>query len=124
VNPSSVNPAPVNPAAPTPAPRRSLTPAQMLESLRARVARGEARLKQFDLEGFRFIKPNLATCHLLLNMEAELGSEEGVLAHFRRALVEAGPPPADELNTQLEEYRRLLRIAHEVEAEHEVATAA
>jgi hypothetical protein len=89
----------------------------MLESLRARVARGEARLKQFDREGFRFIKPNLAACHLLLNLEAELGSEEAMLAHLRRGLTDRGQHSATDLEAHLGEVRRLLQIAHQVEAD-------
>jgi hypothetical protein len=96
----------------------------MLASLRARVARGEARLQQFDREGFRFIKPNLATCHLLLNLQAELGSEEALLAHLRRGLVELGQHSADDLAAHLEEYRRLFQIAQQVEGEHDATSAA
>jgi hypothetical protein len=110
-------PAPVNPSAPTPAPRPSRTPAQMMESLRARVARGEARLKQFDLQGFRFIKPNMATCHLLLNLEAEVGSEEAMLDQLRRGLADMGRHSATDLVAHVEEVRRLFRIAKQVEAE-------
>jgi hypothetical protein len=111
---------PSSPAGPRPSP----TPAQMLASLRARVARGEARLQQFDREGFRFIKPNLATCHLLLNLQAELGSEEALLAHLRRGLVELGQHSADDLAAHLEEYRRLFQIAQQVEGEHDATSAA
>jgi hypothetical protein len=109
--------APSNPPSPTPAPRPSRTPAQMMESLRARVARGEARLKQFDLQGFRFIKPNMATCHLLLNLEAEVGSEEAMLDQLRRGLADMGRHSATDLVAHVEEVRRLFRIAKQVEAE-------
>ena len=111
--------APVNPStpSPTPAPRPSRTPAQMMESLRARVARGEARLKQFDLQGFRFIKPNMATCHLLLNLEAEVGSEEAMLDQLRRGLADMGRHSAADLVAHVEEVRRLFRVAKQVEAE-------
>jgi hypothetical protein len=89
----------------------------MMESLRARVARGEARLKQFDLQGFRFIKPNMATCHLLLNLEAEVGSEEAMLDQLRRGLADMGRHSATDLVAHVEEVRRLFRIAKQVEAE-------
>jgi len=99
-------------ASPRPAP----TEAQRLESLRARVARGEARLREFDLERFRFIKPNLATCHLLLNLEADLGSEALVLEQFEQGLKEMGRHSPADLQAHLEEVRRLLRIAHQIDA--------
>jgi len=101
---------------PEPAPRPTPTPAQALESLRARVTRGEARLKEFDLQGFRFIKPNLAACHLLLSLEAEEGSEALVLEHFEKGLIERGRHTPADLRDHLEEVRRLLRIAHQVDA--------
>jgi hypothetical protein len=113
---------PTSVAVPTEATVR--TPQQMLESLRARVARGEARLQAFDLEGFRFIKPNLAACHMLLNMEAELGSEEAVLEHLRQGLGPVDPEQAEELESFLGEYRQLFAIARQVEAECELAVAA
>jgi hypothetical protein len=113
--------APPVPAAP---PRPRPTPAQMLESLRDRVARGEARLQEFDLEGFRFIKPNLAACHLLLTLEAELGSEEALLEHLRRGLVELGQHSAEDLDLHLAEFRRLFQIAKQMDAESERKTAA
>jgi len=97
---------------------RSTVPAPpMLESLRARVARGEARLKEFDLGGFRLIKPNLATCHLLLNLQAELGSEGAVLDFLREGLEESARYSEAEIETSMGEYRRLLQIARQVEAE-------
>jgi hypothetical protein len=102
--------------APAPTPRPAPTPAQVVESLRARVARGEARLKEFDLQGFRFIKPNVATCHLLLSLEGELGSEAEVLAHFDRGLTELGRHTPADLRCHLDEVRRLLRIAHQIDA--------
>jgi len=97
-------------------PRPPLTEAERLESLRARVARGEARLREFDLEGFRFIKPNLATCHLLLNLEADLGSEALVLEQFEQGWKEMGRHSPADLRTHLEEVRRLFRIAHQIDA--------
>ena len=106
----------------TPAPRS--TPAQVVESLRARVARGEARLKEFNLEGFRFIKPNLATCHLLLNLEAEFGSEDAMVEHMRKGLEEIGMYSTEDLQSFLAEYRRLFRIARQVEAGHARPAAA
>jgi hypothetical protein len=112
------SPAAVPPTAPV------RTPEQMLESLRARVARGEARLRQFDLQGFRFIKPNLATCHLLLNMEAELGSEEAVMEHLRQGLGPVEPELADDLESFLGEYRQLFAIARQVEADDDLTLAA
>ena len=108
--PAMMAPAPV--ATPRPAP----TSAQVVESLRARVARGEARLKEFDLQGFRFIKPNVATCQLLLSLEGELGSEAEVLAHFDRGLTEMGRHTPADLQCHLDEVRRLLRIAHQIDA--------
>ena len=110
-----VNPAGNSAASPVAAPRP--TPEQHLESLRARVARGEARLKEFDLQGFRFIKPNLATCHLLLTLEAELGSEEQVLAFLHEGLTDSDRYSTDEITTCLVEYRRLLQIGKQIAAE-------
>ena len=99
-----------------PAPRPTPTPAQALESLRTRVTRGEARLKQFDLQGFRFIKPNVAMCHVLLSLEAEVGSEALVLEHFEKGLHELGRHSPADLQAHLDEVRRLLRIAHQIDA--------
>ena len=99
-----------------PAPRPTPTPAQALESLRARVTRGEARLKQFDLQGFRFIKPNVAMCHVLLSLEAEVGSEALVLEHFEEGLKELGRHSPADLQAHLDEVRRLLHIAHQIDA--------
>ena len=99
-----------------PAPRPTPTPAQALESLRARVTRGEARLKQFDLQGFRFIKPNVAMCHVLLSLEAEVGSEALVLEHFEEGLKDLGRHSPADLQAHLDEVRRLLRIAHQIDA--------
>ena len=115
-----------NPAAetPPPAPRPRPTPAQALESLRARVARGEARLREFNLEGFRFMKPNLAVCHLLLSLEAELGSEEAMVDQLRRGLIEQNQHSADDLATHIAEFRRLFQIAKQIEAESDQKTAA
>jgi len=100
-------------ASPGPAP----TAAQRLESLRARVARGEARLREFDLEGFRFIKPNLATCHLLLNLADDLGSEQAMLDFLREGLAEQGRHSPADLAIYDQEYRRLMRIARQLAAE-------
>jgi hypothetical protein len=94
------------------------------ESLRARVARGEARLKEFDLGGFRLIKPNLATCHLLLNLQAGLGSEGAVLDFLREGLEQSARYSEAEIETSMGEYRRLLQIARQVEAEPATAAAA
>ena len=113
--PGSQRPAVMAPS-PVATPRPAPTPAQVVESLRARVARGEARLKEFDLQGFRFIKPNVATCHLLLSLEGELGSEAEVLAHFDRGLTEMGRHTPADLQCHLDEVRRLLRIAHQIDA--------
>ncbi|MFN9200003.1 MAG: hypothetical protein ACK5WR_18165, partial [Planctomycetaceae bacterium] len=99
-----------------PAPRPTPTPAQALESLRTRVTRGEARLKQFDLQGFRFIKPNVAMCHVLLSLEAEVGSEALVLEHFEEGLKDLGRHSPADLQAHLDEVRRLLRIAHQIDA--------
>ena len=107
-----------------PAPRSTPSAPPMLESLRARVARGEARLKEFDLGGFRLIKPNLATCHLLLNLQAGLGSEGAVLDFLREGLEESARYSAAEIETSMGEYRRLLQIARQVEAEPANAAAA
>ena len=116
--PASLSPSAVSPLAP------ARNPEQLLASLRARVARGEARLKEFDLEGFRFIKPNLAACHMLLNMEAELGSAEAVIEHLRQGLGEVESDRAEDLESFLGEYRRLFQIAQQVEADCDVITAA
>ena len=118
--PTQTSPAQTNLAQTTPTSRS----AELLESLRARVARGEARLREFDLEGFRFIKPNLTLCHMLLNLEEELGSEEAVLDHLRQGLRAVDPDLADDLESFLGEYRQLFRIARQVEAQGELATAA
>jgi hypothetical protein len=53
-----------------------------------------------------------------------LGSEEALLAHLRRGLVELGQHSADDLAAHLEEYRRLFQIAQQVEAEHDATSAA
>ena len=110
------------PASRPPTPRP--TPAQVVESLRARVARGEAALKEFNLEGFRFMKPNLAACHLLLNLEAELGSEEAMIEHMRMGLEGSKIYSAEDLQTFLAEYRRLFRIARQIEADNARPAAA
>jgi hypothetical protein len=111
---------PVHVATPRPRPN----PTQVLESMRARVARGEARLKEFHLEGFRFIKPNMATCHLILRLEAEMGSEQAMIDNMRRGLLERGDYSADDLETHLAELRQLCRIAKQIEAETELKSAA
>ncbi|MFN9372969.1 MAG: hypothetical protein ACK6D3_13905, partial [Planctomycetaceae bacterium] len=69
-----------------------------------------------DLQGFRFIKPNLATCHLLLSLEAEEGSEALVLEHFEKGLIERGRHTPADLRDHLAEVRRLRRIAHQIDA--------
>jgi hypothetical protein len=116
VVPGSAVAGPVSPA-PVGSPRPTPDAAQRLDSLRARVARGEARLREFDLEGFRFIKPNLATCHLLLNLEADLGSEQAMLDFLREGLAEVGQYSAADLATYEQEYRRLIQIARQVAVE-------
>jgi len=121
---TSKSPPAVPSASPPLPPALERTPAQLLESLRARVARGEARLRQFDLAGFRFIKPNLTTCHMLLNMEAELGSEEAVMQHLREGLGSVEPELADDLESFLGEYRQLFQIAREVDAAGDLVAAA
>jgi len=92
------------------------SPARSLESLRAQVARGEARLREFDLEGFRFIKPNFATTQLILDMEAELGSAEAIFAEFRKGLRSLEMYSPDEVDGFMEEYRRLYDIARQLHA--------
>ena len=131
VQPAPVQPAPVPtvPApvstSPAPSPAQSTrghssqtqsSPARSLESLRAQVARGEARLREFDLEGFRFIKPNFATTQLILDMEAELGSAEAMFAEFRKGLRSLEMYSPDEVDGFMEEYRRLYDIARQLHA--------
>jgi len=70
------------------------------------------------------MKPNLAACHLLLNLEAELGSEEAMIEHMRMGLEGSKIYSAEDLQTFLAEYRRLFRIARQIEADNARPAAA
>ena len=66
----------------------------------------------------------MATCHLILRLEAEMGSEQAMIDNMRRGLLERGDYSADDLETHLAELRQLCRIAKQIEAENELKSAA
>lgn len=95
-----------------------------VESLRSKVARNQSRLQEFPLEGFRFIKPNIMTTQLILDMEAELGSAEAMFATMRAGLESLDAYSADELDLFMEEYHRLYDMTRQLHAPSAASAAA
>ena len=85
-----------------------------VESLRKRVARSQARLQELPWEGFRFIKPNVATAQMVLDMEAELGSAEAMFATMREGLESLEVYSPEEVAVFMEEYHRLYDLARQL----------
>lgn len=111
------------PVTPVPA-QRSPAKSGSLESLRAQVARGEARLREFPLEGFRFMKPNLATAQMLLHMAAEMGSAQAMFDQFREGLTSLETYSPDDVEAFMDEYHRFYDIACQLQAADASRTAA